>query len=52
MGRTPFPNLFVNAGHGHLGWTMACGAGRVVADIVSGERPPIDLTGFPQVRAA
>ena len=52
MGRTPFPNLFVNAGHGHLGWTMACGAGRVVADIVSGERPPIDLTGFPQVGAA
>jgi D-amino-acid dehydrogenase len=44
MGRTPLPNLFVNAGHGHLGWTMACGAGRVVADIVSGEPPPIDLT--------
>ncbi len=52
MGRTPFPNLFVNAGHGHLGWTMACGAGRVVADIVCGETPPIDLAGFPQMATA
>lgn len=49
MGRTPISNLFVNAGHGHLGWTMSCGAGRVVADIVSGEPPPIDLTGFPRM---
>jgi D-amino-acid dehydrogenase len=51
MGHTPFSNLFVNAGHGHLGWTMACGAGRVVADIVSGEPPPIDLSGFPRMVA-
>jgi D-amino-acid dehydrogenase len=49
MGRTPLANLFVNAGHGHLGWTMACGAGRVAADIVSGEPPPIDLTRFPRL---
>jgi D-amino-acid dehydrogenase len=49
MGRTPFSNLFVNAGHGHLGWTMACGSGRVVADIVSGEPAPIDLSGFPRM---
>jgi D-amino-acid dehydrogenase len=49
MGCTPLSNLFVNAGHGHLGWTMACGAGRVVADIVSGEPPPIDLSGFPRM---
>jgi D-amino-acid dehydrogenase len=52
MGRTPLANLFVNAGHGHLGWTMACGAGRVVADIVSGEPTPIDLTGFPTLARA
>ena len=52
MGRTPLSNLFVNAGHGHLGWTMACGAGRVVADIVSGEPPPIDLSGFPRVNGS
>ncbi len=52
MGRTPFSNLLVNAGHGHLGWTMACGAGRVVADIVCGATPLIDLTGFPQMATA
>jgi D-amino-acid dehydrogenase len=49
MGRTPLSNLFVNAGHGHLDWTMACGAGLVVAEIASGEPAPIDLNGFPQL---
>jgi glycine/D-amino acid oxidase-like deaminating enzyme len=47
MGRTSIRNLFVNAGHGHLGWTMSCGAGRLVADIVAGRKPEIDLSGFP-----
>ena len=51
MGRTRISNLFVNAGHGHLGWTMACGAGRLVADIVAGEPTPIDMTGFPRLAA-
>lgn len=36
--------LFVNTGHGTLGWTMACGSGRVLADIVSGRSPDIDVT--------
>ena len=52
MGRTGLRNLFVNAGHGHLGWTMSCGAGRVVAAIVAGTRPEIDLAGFPRVPGA
>jgi D-amino-acid dehydrogenase len=52
MGRTPLPNLFVNAGHGHLGWTMSCGAGRVVAAIAAGHTPEIDLAGFPVVPGA
>lgn len=52
MGRTPIQNLFVNAGHGHIGWTMSCGAGRVVAAIVAGRQPDIDLTGFPVVPGA
>ena len=47
MGRTRIPNLFINSGHGHLGWTMSCGAGRVVADIVDGRTPEISLAGFP-----
>lgn len=41
-----FANLICNTGHGHLGWTMACGAGRVTADLVAGKQPDIDLTGM------
>lgn len=50
MGRTGISNLYVNAGHGHLGWTMSCGAGRLVADIVAGRTPAIDMAGFPRVQ--
>ena len=46
IGPTPYRNLYVNAGHGTLGWTMACGSGRVLADLVSGKEPAIDLTGL------
>ena len=42
VGATRIPGLFVNTGHGTLGWTMACGSGRVLADIVSGKTPEID----------
>lgn len=50
IGETPYPNLFVNTGHGTLGWTMACGAGRVLADIVSGTPPEISLDGLGMAR--
>lgn len=43
LGRTPIANLFLNNGHGTLGWTMACGSAKVLADIVSGQKPPIDV---------
>jgi D-amino-acid dehydrogenase len=46
LGATRFANLFVNVGQGSNGWTQACGCGRVVADIVSGRGPDIDLEGF------
>lgn len=39
IGRTRFPNLYLNTGHGTLGWTLACGSARALADIVSGRRP-------------
>ena len=39
IGRTRIDNVWVNAGHGHLGWTLACGSGRVLADLVDGPRP-------------
>lgn len=39
IGRTRYPNLYLNTGHGTLGWTMACGAGAAIADIVGGRKP-------------
>ena len=46
VGVTPIPNLFLNAGHGTLGWTMACGSGRLVASLIGGKTPPIDPEGL------
>jgi D-amino-acid dehydrogenase len=46
LGKTPIANLFVNAGQGSNGWTQACGCGRIIADIISGRSPEIDLEGF------
>jgi D-amino-acid dehydrogenase len=43
IGRTRYPNLYLNTGHGTLGWTMAAGSGKAIADIVSGTKPEIDL---------
>lgn len=48
IGRTRLPNLWVNAGHGTLGWTLACGSGAALADLVGGRRPAAD---FPFLRA-
>lgn len=39
IGRTRIPNLYINGGHGTLGWTMGAGSGRAMADIVSGLKP-------------
>jgi D-amino-acid dehydrogenase len=39
IGRSTLPNLYLNTGHGTLGWTMACGSGAALADIVSGRQP-------------
>lgn len=43
IGRTPVEGLWVNAGHGHLGWTFACGSGRVCAALIQGEHPGIAM---------
>lgn len=43
VGATRIPNLFLNTGHGTLGWTMGCGSGRAIADIISGRRPDLDF---------
>lgn len=46
IGRTPIENLLLNTGHGVLGWTMAMGSARIVADLASGRTPEIDLSGL------
>jgi len=60
VGRTPYKNLWLNTGHGTLGWTMACGSGQLLSDLMSGRTPAIaadDLSvarympGFTPVRA-
>jgi len=43
IGRTRYRNLFLNTGHGTLGWTHACGSGRALADIISGRKPEVDF---------
>jgi D-amino-acid dehydrogenase len=43
IGRTRYANLFLNTGHGTLGWTLAAGSGRALADLVSGRRPEVDF---------
>lgn len=46
LGASPLKNLWLNTGHGTLGWTMACGSGRIVADLISGREPEIALDGL------
>jgi D-amino-acid dehydrogenase len=46
VGATRYPNLFLNTGHGTLGWTMACGSGKVIADLTTGRRPQINTAGL------
>src|SRR5690606_9641590 len=43
IGRTRYANLYLNTGHGSLGWTMGCGSGRAIADIIGGRRPEVDF---------
>ncbi len=43
IGRTRMRNLYLNTGHGTLGWTLACGSGASLAQIVSGERPAVEF---------
>jgi D-amino-acid dehydrogenase len=50
IGPTRYANLHLNCGHGTLGWTMACGSGRVIADQLSGRAPEIDVKGLSMAR--
>jgi D-amino-acid dehydrogenase len=44
LGATPIPGLFLNTGHGTLGWTLAAGSGQLLADLVSGRSPVVPLS--------
>jgi D-amino-acid dehydrogenase len=46
LGRGRLENLFYNTGHGHLGWTMACGTARITADLLAGRTPDLPLEGL------
>ena len=43
IGKTRYANLYLNTGHGTLGWTMAAGSGKAIADLVSGRKPDVDF---------
>jgi D-amino-acid dehydrogenase len=43
IGRTRYPNLYLNTGHGTLGWTMGAGSGKALAEIISGRKPELDF---------
>ena len=46
IGKTTFRNLYLNTGHGTLGWTMCAGSGKLLADLVNGISPEIDAKAF------
>ncbi|WHP04452.1 D-amino acid dehydrogenase [Acinetobacter corruptisaponis] len=46
IGATKYKNLFLNTGHGTLGWTMACGSGKLVSDLVLNHHPDISTDGL------
>ena len=50
LGETPIENLFLSTGHGTLGWTMAAGTGRVMADLIGGRQPEISMDGLTVAR--
>lgn len=54
IGKTRYANLFLNTGHGTLGWTMGCGSGKAIAEIVSGRVPEVNFafTGLVRQRPA
>ncbi|WP_027055496.1 D-amino acid dehydrogenase [Mesorhizobium erdmanii] len=46
FGRAKYSNLYLDTGHGHLGWTLACGSGKLITDLVAGRKPEIDPQGL------
>lgn len=52
FGPTRYPNLYLNTGHGHIGWTMSHGSARITADLIAGRAPAIPMEGLFEPRLA
>jgi D-amino-acid dehydrogenase len=52
IGASGVPGVWVNLGHGSSGWALACGSARVVADLMSGNDPLLDIEGLGIERLA
>lgn len=52
IGGTSVQGLYLNTGHGTLGWTLSTGSARIIADLVSGKQPEIDATDLAIARYA
>ena len=50
IGQTDLKNLYLNTGHGTLGWTMSCGSGSLISDIITHQTPSISLDGLSLTR--
>jgi D-amino-acid dehydrogenase len=48
VGRTKYENLFLNTGHGHLGWTMGPGTGSMISDVINGIEPGVPLKSMTE----
>jgi len=46
VGQSRLSNLYLNCGHGHLGWTMSCGSSRLVSDIILGRKTTVEAEGL------
>ena len=46
IGQTKYKNLFINTGHGSLGWSLACGSAHIIAEMIAGHIPPIEMSGL------
>ena len=46
IGKSPYKNLFLNTGHGTLGWTLSCASAKIICDLIEGKQPEISLSGL------
>ncbi|WP_169569041.1 D-amino acid dehydrogenase [Sneathiella limimaris] len=46
IGKTQYSNLFLNTGHGHLGWTLSSGSAKLLSDLIGNKQPQLDITAY------